>query len=392
MPGLKTFFAGVLRSLRGVCVLLICSAPVAAQEQDALLVLDLGDKSQAGFLSALRIQLGSAYSVRVSATPAPERLPERLALATELMESEHAFAAVWIEDAGLTPERPRSAVLYVVGRRAGRALLEVVHSPPPQAGPPHAPGARGLALERMLAIKLDELLAELRAEQVHPLRPPTEPVALLTAAGDDAAASERAHTVPPAVPARAGGRRWSGMLGLGPRFDAAIGGGWSRFGVAALLAPELSEALFRKLRVSVVLGVEAYPALHKSSALGAEVSLAEISPRACVSLGWVSRSFALALHTGPSWSWLSVKGTTPRGLTQQQSASTLGWLVGFAAEHSLWRSLSAGVSLELQASAQRLDFGVNDASVLDRGWLRLTLGIDLRLRVPIAGVTSKPHP
>lgn len=352
MLRLKTFFAGRWLPLLGLCVWVLCCGRVAAQGADLVLVLGPESPLRTGFLSALQIELGAVYQVRASEQPVPEGLPARIAFATEMVESERAVAIVWIEQADA-----RVALLYVVGRRAGRALLEVVQ----------APDARGLDLERMLSIKLAELLAQLRVAAAHPLNPVVEPPP--SAALPPAAASaERAPEL----------RVWGSML-LGPRLQVGLGTGWSRFGLGAALAPELSVG---KLRVALGLGLDLYPALTVR-ANSSEVSLSEVAPRVFAGLSWFTTAVSLSVQGGATWSFMSVHGRTPLGYENGDTVSGLGGFVALCAERAFSPALSLGARGELHAAARRLSFDVNDVTVLDRGRLHFTLGIDLTFRTNI---------
>jgi hypothetical protein len=342
-----TFFASVL----GICAWVLPCAPVAAKGVDVVLVLDADSKVSAGFLSALQIELGDAYRVNVAPRTVPAALPARIALATELVESERALATVWIEDGS---PQPRSALLYVVGRRAGRALLEVVQ----------APDTGDLDLPRMLSIKLAELLSQLRSGTLHPLQP--QPVA----------------PPPAAEPEPPRPRVW-GALSLGPRFDVGLGAGWSRFGLGAGLAPELS---FGSLRLALGLGIDWYPSLQVR-ANSSEVSLSEATPRVFLGASWFTPGVAFAFQAGPTWSIMSVTGRTPRGLEHGDTLDALGLSFALSAERSFASTLSLGARLELHVAERRLHFDVNEESVLDRGRWRLSLGIDVTFRT---NVTAAP--
>ncbi|HET8939830.1 MAG TPA: hypothetical protein VFN67_40600 [Polyangiales bacterium] len=353
MLRLKIFFA-----LLCLCACVLRCERVAAQGGDVVWVLGPESPLRAGFLSALRIELGDVYQVRASDLPMPGALPERIAAATELVESERAAATVWIEAGG----SERVALLYVVGRRAGRALLEVVQ----------APDVRGMDLERMLSIKLAELLAQLRSDDAHPLNPVSK--AASVAAPQLTAAAER----PRPAAASSEARVWGAML-LGPRFQAGLGTGWSRFGLGATLAPELS---FGSVRVALGLGIDLYPALDVR-ANSSEVSLNEVTPRVFAGLSWFTPGVSLSLQTGATWSFMSLHGRTPLGYEDSDSVSGLGGFLALCAERAFSSTLALGARAELHAAARRLSFDVNDVTVLDRGRLHLTLGIDLTFRTNI---------
>ena len=343
-----------------VCALSIwawvpCGARGASQTAEVVLVLQAQSRDTTGFVSALQIGLGDAYQVNV-AHAAPERLPERIALATELVEAQRALAAVWIEHGSA---EPNSALLYVVGRRAGRALLEVVH----------APDTGELDLPRMLSLKLAELLSQLRDGSAHPLHAPQQ---LRVPSSPPFAAKDE----PRASPTH---RIWGGLL-FGPRFDVGFGTSWSRFGFGAALSPELS---FGQLRLTLGLGVDVYPWLL-ARVRNSEVALSEVAPRVFAGASWQTPGLTISLQAGPTWGFLSLQGRTPLGYERADTVDVPGLMFAISAERPLSRSLSLGARLELHLAQRRMYFEVNDEPVLDRGRLRLALGFDVTFRTSVA--------
>jgi hypothetical protein len=181
-----------------------------------------------------------------------------------------------------------------------------------------------------------------------------------------------------ATPPEAAGR-FSAALRLGPRFDVGLGTGWSRVGLAIMLAPELS---FTHVRLGLGLGIDAFPSL-RVSANAAELSLTELSPRALASIGWVTRELTLALHTGPTWNVMSLRGRSPGGLENRTTLHGWEWSVALTAQRTFARGFALGALLELHTAATRLHFDVNEKTLLDRGRLRVTLGVDLTFRTSI---------
>lgn len=353
MLSVKSFLSSCCGAWLTCCVLALCCARVAAQGADVVLLLDAHSSEHAGLISALQIELGETYQVSVAAEPVPASLPERIARATELVESKRALATVWIEPGANAPAR-RSALLYVVGRRAGRALLEVVD----------APDTRGLDLERMLSIKLAELLAELRGALVHPLNP--EPTPQPSAAG-------------PSEPEPR--QRVDLMLQAGPRFQLGLDAGWSRVGLGVGLAAELA---FGRARLAFGLGAEGYPSLTQQTS-GGEVRLRELAPGVFVGASWLTPELSLGLQAGPVLSLMRVRGRTPLGAASSDSFHELGLALQLSAERAVSAAFTLGARAALQVSGQRLRFDVNEQTVLDRGWLRLTLGIDVTFRTNLSG-------
>jgi hypothetical protein len=173
--------------------------------------------------------------------------------------------------------------------------------------------------------------------------------------------------------------RFWGAMWLGPRFQVGLDTGWSRFGLGTALAPELS---FGALRIALGLGLDVYPSLHVR-ANSSEVSLSEVTPRVLAGLSWFTPAVSLSLQGGANWSFMSVRGRTPLGYENGDTVNGVGGFVALCAERAFSSALSLGARVELQAVARRLRFDVNEMTVLDRGRLHLTLGIDLTFRTQV---------
>lgn len=103
-----------------------------------------------GLEPSLRIQLRDVelHTYRVDL---PADVPSRLSTASAIADAQAADWVVWAEDVQTDPNVPADqAVLYVVGRRHGRALIEVVR----------VPAGEGPEVDRSLALKVDELIGE----------------------------------------------------------------------------------------------------------------------------------------------------------------------------------------------------------------------------------------
>ena len=363
-----------------LCTLLGCTVPLCAAAQSApetLLVLDLGAAGHGAFLAALRIQLGGVYALRERAPELPGGLPARIAAATEQAGRERALAAVWVEDASVA-HGMHTAVLYVVGRRQGRALLEVVQ----------VPSARGPDLPRVLALKLGELLTELRVAQIQPLAPPS--VAAASSPPEAASASPGLAEPPPPTAAEAAseatpesGRFWAvGRAGL--RLDVAPGHAGSRVGLGAELTPEWTRG---RLRLALGVGAAFFPSLTRDSPAGS-VELREVAPRVLASLTWQSALCDLGVRSAGVLALVSARGTTPAGRIGDSRQQLLGWALGVQAERTLWGPLGVALFIEAQLQSDHVDFRVNDETLIDRGRVRVMWGLDLRLRTALTPAAS----
>src|SRR5262245_107170 len=165
-----------------VCALVSSTHRAIAQDAGAaakrpVLVLEAPGPNQRGLAAALRIQLMGSATVEERVVAADATLGERIERAAALANSAGAQVVVWSEPALTHRDGSREAVLYVVGQRDGRALLQVVR----------VPGGEGHELDRTLALKVSEILPELqRAGPAAPsgeaLRAPSAPPAPRAAA------------------------------------------------------------------------------------------------------------------------------------------------------------------------------------------------------------------
>ena len=101
-----------------------------------------------------------------------------------------------------------------------------------------------------------------------------------------------------------------------------------------------------------------------------------------MNLSWILFSFTLATTAGVL-SLLSARGRTPAGRIGDSRQEVLGWALGIHAERNLWGPLGVVLFVEAAPQRERVDFRVNQESVLDRGQVRVTWGIDLRLRTAL---------
>jgi hypothetical protein len=122
-----------------------------AQQPDAERVVLLQSQSavaRPALEASLRIQLRGLELTTLSVDFPPD-LPSRVRLASEVAREHSADWVFWADDFHTETDASSSqAVLYVVGRRDGRALIEVVR----------VPGGQGPEVDRSLALKVRELI------------------------------------------------------------------------------------------------------------------------------------------------------------------------------------------------------------------------------------------
>jgi hypothetical protein len=358
-----------------VCALVGSAGPARAQAGDPLLVLQERSHPQAGLTAALRIQLMDATPVRVREWRPAGTLGERIAAATELGRAEHALAVVWTEAPMPLPDGGLEAVLYIAARSESRALLEVVR----------VPGGRGADLTRSLALKVEEVIEELRRSDRQlsstVLRPPAEPSAPSaepppSAAGATVPPSAASAAVPPsaasavvppsaasaAVPPSAAPATnppsWGLLLATGARLSSF---GWARWGLGVSAGPTLqSDAWTAALR----LGLDWYPDATHSRA-GARVELAELTPLLLASAQWRHDGFGLGARAGIGISFFDARGETALGRSGSASVRTASALLGLAIERAIVQGLSVAASLDWQIHALHQRFDVNGTTQVE---------------------------
>lgn len=352
-----------------MCAAVGGSARAAAQP--SLLVLEDPAEPQPRLLAALRIQLGAGVRVDVRATSRSGALPAQLAEASRLAREEARAAVMWVDAAG-EQAASRQALLYVVGQRDGRALVEVVS----------VPAGRGPDLERVLALKVSELLEEMRSEPAHALAPPVPRRTQVAAAPPPMAAEDSgppmaAEGSPPPMAAAVAGSTWDAALAVGPRLSSVFGASLTRFGVGALAATEWT---FGSVRAGIGLGLDWYPTARRER-VGATLDVNEVAPLARAELTLRQPLVDVSVHTGVALDSLSVSGRTELATTGHSAAVSLAWLAGVGVERALASRLALAAFMELAVQARRQYFAVNGEDALDLGRVRLIAGIELRVRL-----------
>jgi hypothetical protein len=130
---------------------LVLTSRVRAQgpaQERVVLLQPRNALARPGLEPSLRIQLRGLELTTLEVDFPPD-LPSRLHVASELARERSADWVVWADDVQTDADASASqAVLYVVGRRDGRALIEVVR----------VPGGEGPEVDRSLALKVRELV------------------------------------------------------------------------------------------------------------------------------------------------------------------------------------------------------------------------------------------
>jgi hypothetical protein len=340
----------------GIWATLSLPSALVAQPRESILVLQEQAGAGMGLIAALRIQLIDAVDVKLRPWSTNGPLAERIQSASALGRAERALAVVWTEPALRLPDGSREAILYVVGRREGRAILQVVR----------VAGGNGADLDRTLALKVSEVLAEFRhGDAAVPtgsvLQPP--PTA--------AEAKRKPKAALPTTPAS-----WGIVARAGARSSVALGPAGDRWGAGGALGPTLDT---EQLTAALELGLEVFPSVTTARA-EQQVWLREYTPGLNASGRWKLPNLALGVRTGAALALLSATGRTAQGRRNERSVSTFSWLVGIELERAVGGGFGVAANLDLQLHSLRRRFAVNDVTVADLGRAHLVLGLSLVFR------------
>lgn len=360
------------------CVWALVSAAAAAvlaqanDTVDTVLVLQERTREQTSLVSALRIQLPSTLAVRVRDWAGNGAgLPQRIQYASELASGSALLAVVWTEPTIELADGTRETVLYIVGQRAGRALLDVVR----------VPAGHGPDLNRALALKVGEVVNDLRQTSAPGAQPSLLSARAPSSTVPPTAAVAKAARAQPGTPTAAADRaalqphkRWSAMAAVGGRLATQLEPGWSRWGVGCTAGPMLQIGSWA---AALRIGLDWYP--EASRVRNREtVGLSELTPLLLASADWrTTPNLALGVRSGAGLAFLTATGTTARGSSNEDKTNTFSWFVGVEAVQALSAGLAIAASIDMQVQAVQQRFAVNEHDVADLGRMRLVFGLQL---------------
>lgn len=374
MLGLKKNAATSLAGLALACGLVGLWARPAYAEADVLLLEASPEPS--GFFIALQIQLSGVATATRQRRERPRNAAEAIERGTELVHAQRALAAVWIERASASSP----AIVYVVGDRQGRALVEVVQ----------VPGNRGPDLDRAAALKVRELVAEMQRAraavpeatqlvQAAPAQPPSVPPA-----GTEAPPAQPPSAASP-LPAAAEDQSdyesepkpiWAAVAFAGVRLGSQPAFGLGRWGAGLGAGPVLD---LQSLRAAFRFGFDVFPSVSVTGSLGG-VRFWEWAASATLHAQLRAGPLWIGGLAGPQLVGVHATGVTFRQSEGSATPSTWALSLGADLELPLTGSLSLNASLRLQALANRLHLDVNEESLVDLGRLRAHIGVDVLAR------------
>jgi hypothetical protein len=341
---------------------LLCAAGclvwvASARADDRVLVLDSAARPQPGLVSALRIQLTDIAEVGVRHELAAGDTPARIHAAAELCRREGALLVVWAEGPIALADGGQEAVLYAVGEREGRALLQVVH----------VAGSRGPDMDRSLALKVGEVIRELQRAAAAEREAGTEAAPVLTLAppppNAESAAPELAESEAPAPGAGSAGapvtQRVAPLFGISLLLAAQSGTTFGAWGADINGGASWQRNAWRG---SGSLGLAWFPSVSATRGTN-RVELSRIAPELVLRSQWQYASFWIGARAGLAWSFISASGHAPEGSSPSADARSMALAPGVEIEHAIGAGFSFALGVDLELRFVSRQFAVNGERV-----------------------------
>jgi hypothetical protein len=334
---------GISRAGLFASLILGCWAARVQAEDRVVLLQDPAAPSGSGLAYALRIQLTGAADVDVRDLPQDAGVSLRVQAASQLAQAEDVLVAVWAEPAVELENGSREAVLYVVGHKQGRALVEIVR----------IPGGEGPDVDRSLALKVRELVDEVRANRAK-------------AAENDLMLEPAAASSAPSEPGW--GARVLVAGALAPLSGSALG----QWGARIAAGPAWREDA---LRVSALAELTIFPELEVDATAG-KANLFELAPGVLAHAQWRQGAVWVGLRAGLALSLLAAEGQSPSGRGDAREIAP-SWLAGVDVELPISDGLGVAAAVDLQTRIRRQRFSIDEDEVVDLGRLRPLVSIAL---------------
>lgn len=332
---------------------LVAAGPVQA-EPSVLVLRPAGSPAQPGLIQALRIQLADAGPVLEGGELVARSLPERIAEAGQRGRQAQARVAIWVEPAATAGPLDAAGapwLLYLVGRRDGRVLVDVVQ----------VPEGTGPDVERSLALKVRE---------AHDTMREAEPDGALLVAEASAVAADQAP------------RPWGFRLALGPAVAALDGSSAGQWGLSMALgaALHLGGRAREPGRVSLHAAAQLrWFAAAPVKAASGSVELDELDPGLWLAGLHHAGRFAIGVSSGLLARRVHVEAVASSG--ERASARQLVWSIPIALELQVGLAerfalrLAPGFEINLNPET----FAIEAVPVVELG--RIRPGLELSLVV-----------
>jgi len=329
-------------------------APTPADTQVALLVAEDAEP-RPGFALSLRIHLPVDVAVIEAGTlRAGLSTSERIEQALGVVELHQAQAALWVEGPVLRADGDREFVLYVIGRRHDRAIVDVLRLTSTGDVAASTPDT----IDRSLALKVSHLLSDVTR-------------------GDDLIDTPLSPGAPDAVVV-SGESKLQALVLVGASVHSPTGSLPTQAGLRLGVGLQVADT---SQWLACLWSVRLMPRSERNNASGA-LELEEIT--ASLELSWLHRlgSFALGAHLGAMLRSLDATGTTALGSVGDRHSFVAGPVFGPSASWLLHSNLRIDLGARLELATQRVNYRVNDTELGDSGRVRLGLQLDLLGQLP----------
>jgi hypothetical protein len=332
------------------------TATAPGGESPVLLLDEPGRAPQDGLLLALRIQLGPGTPVELRGVAEGQARSGRTEAAAALLRAERARAVVWTEvSQGAEPG-------------AATGLTFLVLRPGSAAGPPaldahRVDGPTGPDLDRTIALKVSEILAQTPAS---------------SSLGEGSAAGPTDRNALPGGPPSQPAPSWQlGLLAQVAGLAAPVGGtGFGRWGLALGAGASLRR---EAIHFGALAELTWLPPVARQDG-GARIEVRELVPGLRLSAQTGLGPLWVGLHTGLAVSLLSAEASSADGRTAEASELSPSWLAGAGVELPLTAALGLAVDLGVQVRLRRQHFAVEKRDLADSGVVRPVARIAIAFR------------
>lgn len=325
-----------------------------AQAQVALLVAEDAEP-RPDFALSLRIHLPPDMAVlEVGTLRAGTSRSERIEQALGAVELHQAQAALWIEGPVTRGDGDREFVLYVIGRRGDRAIVDVLRLTSTGDAAASTPDN----IDRSLALKVSHLLTDV-------------------ARGDDLIDTPLAPDGPEAADVSEDSKLEALML-VGASLHSPTGSLPTQAGLRLGVGLQLADA---SEWIGCLWSVRLMPRNERRNTAGA-LDLEEIT--SSLELSWLHRLGALSVgaNLGAMLRSLDAAGTTELETVGDHHAFVAGPVFGPSVSWLLHPNLRVDLGARLELAMQRVRYRVNDTELADSGRVRFGVQLDLLAQLP----------
>lgn len=316
-----------------------------------------GTPPRPGFVPSLRIHLPANTPVIDGGTLRPGTSSERIEQALGAAELHAALAAVWVEGPVARRDGTGELVLYVVGRKEGRAIVDVLRVPTGDAN------QLDDGVDRSLALKVSQVLSDLmHGGDVIDATPEDGDTF------DSGTGTSREDT-------------WRGTAQVGVLLRTPSGTVEMQPGLRVAAGVQCPSRMLGLGALDLLLRIHLSPRVRDTNDAG-EIELSELAPAVEAAWSIAVGSVSLGASLGVQLRAITLSGQTALGAQGDDSTWILSLNAGPMARIALHRNLAITLGADLESSLQRRRYTINDTLTGDTGRLRAGFHASVMLAVP----------